>query len=93
MRAASGTRLKILQALAMRRPVVSTGIGAEGLGLEANSHLLVAPVVEAFAEALIHLLTHPARQAALVRAGRAIIWRHAWEKLLPALDVLYPRSL
>lgn len=93
MRAASGARHKILQALAVRRPVVSTGIGAEGLELEADSHLLVAPVVEAFAEALIHLLTHPARQAALVRAGRAVISRHAWEKLLPALDALYPRSL
>ena len=89
LRAATGTRHKILQAMAMGRPVVSTCIGAEGLGLVADVNLLVAPVVEPFGDALAHLLTHPARRAELVRAGQAIIHRHAWENHLPRLDTLY----
>ncbi len=93
LRAASGTRLKILQALAVERPVVSTAIGAEGLGLRDGVHLALAPLVRPFGDALVHLLTNPARRAKLVAAGRAIIQRHAWENCLPRLDAIYPGVL
>jgi glycosyltransferase involved in cell wall biosynthesis len=89
LRAATGTRHKILQAMAMGRPVVSTCMGAEGLGLVAGVDLLVAPVVEPFGDALAYLLTHPARRVELVQAGQAAIHRYAWENYLPRLDTLY----
>ena len=92
LRAATGTRYKIVQAMAMGRPVVSTPIGAEGLDLEKDVHLLIAPLVEPFSEALVHLLTHPARRAELVRSGQTIIQRHAWDNYLPVLDSLYPAA-
>ena len=93
LRAASGTRYKILQALAVGRPVVSTPVGAEGLGLQADVHLLVAPLVEPFGDALIQLLTHPTRRAELIQAGQAIIHQYAWENHLPMLDTLYSNVL
>jgi len=93
LRAATGTRYKILQAMALGRPVVSTPIGAEGLDLEKNVQLSIAPLVEPFSEALIQLLMHPARRAELVRAGQAVIRRYAWDNYLPVLDSLYPDAV
>jgi glycosyltransferase involved in cell wall biosynthesis len=92
LRAATGTRYKILQAMAMGRPVVSTPIGAEGLDLEKDVHLLIAPLVEPFSDALVSLLTQPARRVELARAGQAIIQRHAWGNYLPMLDSLYTNA-
>jgi glycosyltransferase involved in cell wall biosynthesis len=52
-----GTRLKILEAMALRTPVVSTSKGAEGLDAKHNHHLLIADSPMAFAEAVLRLLT------------------------------------
>jgi glycosyltransferase involved in cell wall biosynthesis len=90
--AQGGTRLKILQALAAGRPVVSTPAGAAGLGLRPGQHLLVAPLVEPFANACAHLLNHAAARAALAEAGRIAAQAHAWEHALAALDGVWTSS-
>jgi glycosyltransferase involved in cell wall biosynthesis len=51
LRSGSGTRLKILEAFAHRVPVVSTTIGAEGIGAVDGVHLLIADTPDAIAEA------------------------------------------
>lgn len=56
IRSGGGTRVKILEAFALGRPVVSTTIGAEGLGVEHDRHLLIADEPKAFAKACIALL-------------------------------------
>jgi polysaccharide biosynthesis protein PslH len=56
LRAGSGTRVKILEAFAAGRPVVSTRIGCEGLDVEPGRHLLVADEPEAFAAATARVL-------------------------------------
>ncbi len=56
IRSGGGTRVKILEAFALGRPVVSTTIGAEGLAVEHNRHLLIADEPDAFARACITLL-------------------------------------
>ncbi len=89
LRAASGTRLKILQALAVGRPVVSTPLGAEGLGLVNGRHLVIAKLVTPFADALSELLTNPARQQALIEAGQSVVSQFDWNRHLPALDGVY----
>ena len=78
LRVGSGTRLKILEAMAMEKPVVSTTIGAEGLPLEDGVHLLLADAPDRFAAAVVELLLDPdsaralgARAAAAVRRGFA----------------------
>lgn len=76
-----GTRLKILEAMAMRTAVVSTSLGCEGLAVEPGKHLLVADTPEAFAHSVIELLTHPQQRQALQVAGRALVEaEYSWEK-------------
>ncbi|HET9016748.1 MAG TPA: glycosyltransferase, partial [Thermomicrobiaceae bacterium] len=71
LRAGGGTRIKVLEALAHRRPVVSTALGAEGLDLVDGEHLLVADRAHHFAEQCLRLVTDAALAARLADAGRA----------------------
>jgi glycosyltransferase involved in cell wall biosynthesis len=73
LRAGSGTRIKIFEALAMAKAVVSTTVGAEGLALESGRHFLAADTPHDFAHAIIRLLRDPARRQALGDAGRALV--------------------
>jgi polysaccharide biosynthesis protein PslH len=59
VRYGSGTRVKILEAFAHRVPVVSTTVGAEGIGAVDGVHLLLADDAPALAEACARLLTEP----------------------------------
>lgn len=86
----TGTRLKILQALAAGRPVLSTPDGAQGLGLESGRHLWVAPLATPFAEAAAALLQDGRRRASLAAAGAGVVSHYDWQRLLPALDEVYP---
>ena len=79
LRYASGTRLKILEALAHRLPVVSTTVGAQGLGLESGRHLLLADDAEAFAGACLAVLGDEELRTTLADEGEAEFLRcHQW---------------
>jgi glycosyltransferase involved in cell wall biosynthesis len=79
LRVGSGSRLKILEALAAGRPVVSTTVGAEGLDLEPGRHLLLADEPAAFAEAVCRLIGDEASARSLVGPGRrAVEELYAW---------------
>jgi glycosyltransferase involved in cell wall biosynthesis len=73
LRAGGGTRLKIFEALAMGRPVVSTTVGAEGLGIEPGLHYTRADRPRDFADAAVALLQDPTRRAQLGEAGRRLV--------------------
>jgi glycosyltransferase involved in cell wall biosynthesis len=82
----SGTRFKILEAWAAARPVVSTSLGAEGLGAKHEQHLLIADSPAAFADATMRLLNDPALRQRLGEAGRELYldrftWPVAWRAL------------
>ena len=84
--AASGTRLKILEAWAAGLPVVSTTLGAEGLGARDGESLLLADSGPAFAEAVSRLLACPDLRERVGAAGRLLLekeftWETAWKKL------------
>jgi polysaccharide biosynthesis protein PslH len=80
IRVGSGTRIKILEALALGVPVVSTTLGAEGLDLVPGREILLADAPEAFADAVVRLLTDPATRGAMADAGRAAVARaYDWE--------------
>ncbi len=90
MRMGGGVRLKVLQAMAMGCAVVSTPMGAEGIDVRHNEHLLLAASATDFAQATLTLLEDPARRAALGIAARSLASsRYAWDALLPTLDELY----
>jgi glycosyltransferase involved in cell wall biosynthesis len=89
LRAGSGTRFKILEAWAAGRAVVSTSIGAEGLGAVDGEHLLLADTPERFADAVSALLDSADLRGRLGRAGRRLYeerytWESAWASLTEA---------
>ena len=59
IRIGGGTRLKIYEAMAMEKPVISTTIGAEGLPLQNGAELLIADDARTFAEAVVKVLSDP----------------------------------
>lgn len=84
--AGSGTRLKILEAWAAGLPVVSTTLGAEGLGARDGESLLLADGGLAFAEAVSRLLASMDLRQRVGAAGRRLLekeftWETAWKKL------------
>jgi len=82
LRVGGGTRLKIFEALAMGKAVVSTTVGAEGLPLVSGEHFLQADGPDAFAQATLSLLRDPARRRAMGRAGRKLVEdRYSWSKV------------
>lgn len=82
LRVGGGTRLKIFEALAMSKPVVSTAVGAEGLPLVPGQHFLQADDPASFAEAVVSLLRDPARRRSLGAAGRELVeQRYAWPQV------------
>jgi glycosyltransferase involved in cell wall biosynthesis len=70
LRAGGGTRVKILEALARGKAVVSTTIGAEGLGLRTGTELYLADRASEFARCCVTLMADPAARSALGAAGR-----------------------
>ncbi|MCU1589889.1 MAG: glycosyl transferase group 1 [Frankiales bacterium] len=78
LRQGSGTRLKLLEAFAHHRPVVSTSKGAEGLDAEDGTHLLLADDAVAFAEAVRLLLADDVLAERLATAGSALAQRSGW---------------
>ncbi len=86
LRIGSGTRLKILEALAMGKAVVSTTVGAEGLALQDGKEIFIADEPNPFAEAVTRLLTDPELRIEIGKNGRARVeqdydWRNIAEKL------------
>ena len=72
LRMGSGTRLKILESFAHRVPVVSTTIGAEGIGAIDGVHLLIADTPGAMVEACQRLQSDPELRGRLVDEGQAL---------------------
>jgi glycosyltransferase involved in cell wall biosynthesis len=82
LRAGSGTRMKIFEALGMAKPVVSTTVGAEGLGLSDQKEFIAADKPEDFAAAVVHLLHNEVRRHELGQAGRAlVVERYSWPQV------------
>ena len=82
LRVGGGTRLKIFEALAMGKAVVSTSVGAEGLPLTPGEHFLQADSPEDFAEAVLSLLEDAPRRRALGEAGRHLVEaRYSWKQI------------
>lgn len=85
LRVGGGTRLKIFEALATGKAVVSTTIGAEGLPVEPGRHLLVEDEPAPFADAVLRLLDEPSTRRALEENGRRFVAEnYSWERVAHA---------
>jgi polysaccharide biosynthesis protein PslH len=84
-----GTRVKILEALAMAKPVVSTSLGAEGLKLTHGESVLLADDPESFAQNIVNLLLDADLAARIARNGYAHVARYfEWDQIGVALNAL-----
>lgn len=89
LRAGGGTRLKILEAMAMGKAIVSTPMGCDGLAVVDGEHVWLADGA-AFASAMIALAQNAALRKALGEAARRlVVARYDWEHTLLPLEALY----
>lgn len=91
MRIGGGVRLKLLEALALTVPVVSTSMGAEGvLELHNEQHCLIADQPQAFADATVRLINDAMLAQRLGKAGRALVRSgYDWRTIIPRLEAVY----
>jgi polysaccharide biosynthesis protein PslH len=94
LRMGSGTKLKILEAMSMGKPVVATGIGAEGIGAVDGRDLLVRDDPRQFAEAVAGCLNDPELAERLGKNARELIREHySWEKSAEQLVGAYQDTI
>jgi sugar transferase (PEP-CTERM/EpsH1 system associated) len=92
LRMGGGTRLKLLEAMAMGKAVVATRLGAEGYPVTDGRELLLADTPADFAAAVGALLRAPQRRAELSQAARAFVeQRYDWQAIVPRVEALYER--
>jgi glycosyltransferase involved in cell wall biosynthesis len=87
LRIGGGTRLKIFEAMAMGKAVVSTTIGAEGLPVVYGQHLIIADEPQAFADAVVRLLHDTSERQRLGRCARELVTsRFDWSVVAEELE-------
>lgn len=94
LRVGGGTRLKILDAMAMGKPVISTSIGAEGLGLEDNIELFIANDEPGFAEKINLLIRERHISECMAKAAKEkIMHLYDWAKVRELATNMIPNYI
>ncbi len=90
LRMGSGTRLKLLEAMASGCAIVSTPLAASGLTAEICAGMQITNTVEGFVEAITHLLNHPIERQHLGQRARQLVGStYDWSALIPRLLKVY----
>lgn len=92
LRVGGGTRLKIFEAMATGKAVVSTTIGAEGLDVTHGEDILLADDAGSFAESVTSLLRDAARREALGSAAAALAARYDWSVIARRFEDVLARA-
>jgi glycosyltransferase involved in cell wall biosynthesis len=94
LRIGGGTRLKVVEAMASGKAIVSTPLGAEGIAVRSGREILLADTAEAFAAAVVRLLTDTALTHRLGEAARRLaVNRYDWKSSVAALEGFYRELL
>jgi glycosyltransferase involved in cell wall biosynthesis len=92
VRMGGGTRLKVVEGLAMGKAMVSTTLGCEGVRVEDGEHLLIGDDAEAFAARVVELFDDHAGRERLGIAARGLVEReYGWDLAAERLEELYRR--
>jgi polysaccharide biosynthesis protein PslH len=92
IRMGGGTRLKVVEGLAMTKALVSTTLGCEGIDVQDGEHLLIADTATDFAAQIVRLFDDPTLAEKLGRNGRGLIERaYSWDAAGERLAELYQR--
>jgi glycosyltransferase involved in cell wall biosynthesis len=79
-----GTRLKILESMALKTPVVATSKGAEGLGVQSDRDILIADTPQDFARNVIRLLREPdTRKKLSINGYKLVSEKYSWSIVMP----------
>ncbi len=89
LRMGGGTRLKLLEALSLQAPVVSTTLGAEGFEVTSGEQLLLADEAAAFARSIVELIEDRGRARSLGDAGRSFAIHYDWRSIVPKFEEVY----
>ncbi len=90
LRVGGGSRLKILEAMAAAKAMVSTSVGAEGLSVSNHEQLILADDPHAFAAAVIGLVHSPAERQNLGRSGRKLVEdKYSWDECARKLEAAW----
>jgi hypothetical protein len=91
---ARGTQNKILEAMAMGVPVVTSTIAAGGVDAESVTHFLVADTPQTYAQAIMRIVDSPAERNRLALAGRQrMLSHHAWPRSMERMDSIIDRAI
>lgn len=90
LRMGGGTRLKIIEALALKKPLVTTSIGCEGIDIENRKSALIADDPQHFADAVMELFTNKELCENLTENGyEIVIDKYRWKNIGPHIDRAY----
>ncbi len=91
---ARGTQNKILEAMAMGVPVVTSSIAAGGVDAQSEEHFLVADTPQAYAQCILRIVDDPAERGRLAVAGRnRMLSHHAWPRSMQRLDGIIAQGI
>ena len=83
----SGTRLKVVEAMSMKKPIVSTSIGCEGIEVEDGTNIIIRDEPEEFANAVIELMNNEKLSQKLVRNGFDLVKsKYDWSVICEGID-------
>lgn len=88
-RVGSGTRLKLIEAMAAGKALVSTAVGAEGFPVENDREIKLVDEAEGFATAVLHLLNHPEERQRLGQAAQQFARQYDWRVVVPQFLEIY----
>ena len=90
IRYGGGIKIKVLEAMACGKPVVTTSVGAEGIAEADDGAMIIADDPSAFAEAVVTLFSDKARRIALGERARELIERRfSWQRVCNDMDKIY----
>lgn len=85
--AGSGTKYKVLEAMACKRAVVTTQLGSEGLNVTHNENIMIANNTEEIVEYIVELFEQNEKKQQLGEKAREFIMKnHSWSIILPKID-------
>ncbi len=93
LRMGSGTRLKVLEAMAMGKAIASTSFGVSGIDCEHGREVLIADDAQEFAHAVATLMRDKEQARVLGENARTLaIEKYDWQKLIPQFEAIYARA-
>lgn len=90
LRVGGGTRFKLMEAMAMRKPIVTTTLGCEGFAVQSGREMIIADAPEAFANAVLALMAQPAQATAMTNHAHTFVSStYDWSVIVPKLERIY----